>query len=159
MIPFLLLALGLLLIYTEFFLPGGILGTLGGIVLLSGVVVFAIQYESPLLTILFIFLTLACVFVLFTLTLKQIPKAKPEHSIYSGADQEGYVASTYDKSAVGKIATVVSDLKPGGHVVIEGKKYPAISLSGYIVKGMTVIVTGGQGDTLTVKLYKQGEAP
>ncbi len=46
-------------------------------------------------------------------------------------------------------------MKPGGQVVIEEKKHSAISLSGYITKGNKVKVVGGEGESLTVKLYKE----
>jgi membrane-bound ClpP family serine protease len=68
----------------------------------------------------------------------------------------GYVASQFDKSAIGKEAIVLSDLKPGGYILIDGQKLQAISNEGYIPQGCHVEVIGGQEESLMVKLKKQG---
>lgn len=153
--PFILWAVGLLMIYCEFYLPGGVMGTLGALVVLGSIVVFAMQYPSPLWIILYIVVTIVSVVLLFRYALWHIRHAKPGSSIYSESDQEGYVASTYDTSAIGKVGIVETDLKPGGHILIDGKKLGAISLSGYITKGSEIIVIDGQGESLTVKHYKK----
>lgn len=155
MMPFILLGVGLLLIFFEFYLPGGVLGVLGGAVVIGSIVVFAMQYESLVAIILFAICSIAAVGFLFKFALWKIRNAEPGMSIYSDSDQEGYVASTFDKSAIGKVGVVESDLRPGGHITVEGKKHLAISLSGYITKGSEVIIVGGQGESLTVKHYKK----
>lgn len=153
MISITFLAAGLILIFLEFYLPGGILGILGALVLLGSVFVFYYEYNSPLMTIVYIAALAVFLGCVIKYALWAIPKAPPSRSVYLQGDQEGYVASTYDKSAIGKIGTVVSDLKPGGHILIEGKKHQAISISGYIAKGEQIIVVGGEGESLTVKKY------
>jgi membrane-bound serine protease (ClpP class) len=93
-------------------------------------------------------------YYLFKFALWRIRHAKPGTGIYSEADQEGYTASAYDKSAIGKEGIVETDLKPGGHIIVEGKKHSAISQSGYITKGSKVVVISGQGEIITVKFKK-----
>ena len=151
MTPFILLAIGLLLIFCEFYLPGGVMGVLGALVVIASIVVFIMQTDSPLAILLYIVGTGICLAVLFRFALWRILHAKPGFSIYSDADQEGYIASTFDTSTVGKIGIVESDLRPGGHVIVEGKKHQAISQSGYVTKGEEIEVIGGQGESLTVK--------
>ena len=58
MLPFILLAVGLLLIFLEFFLPGGIMGTMGVLVIIGSIVFFALQSESLVLIALY---TIGCV--------------------------------------------------------------------------------------------------
>lgn len=153
--PYLLWAVGLLMIFLEFYLPGGIMGTLGTVVVLASIVVFAMQYDSPLAIILYTIGTIVSTVLLFKFALWRIRHAKPERSIYSEGDQEGYVASAYDASTIGKMGIVQSDLKPGGHVLVEGKKHGAISKSGYITKGSEVMVLDGEGESLIVKHYRK----
>ena len=155
MIPFILLAAGLLLIFFEFYMPGGILGTLGGAVIIASIVTFAATYDSPVLIILYTLFCLALLALLVKYALWRIVHAKPDKSVYSDGSQEGYVASSFDHALVGKTVTVATDLRPGGQVVFEGRRHAALSLSGYIPKGEKVVVTGGQGETLTVKLQKK----
>ncbi len=159
MIPFLLVLLGLALILFEFYLPGAILGTLGGISILAGILLFASQTSSLLAIVLFVLGTAVAVGLLIRFAIWRIVHAKPQYSIYSNANQEGYQASSYDKSAIGKTGVVIADLKPGGYILVEGRQHPAISISGYLVKGETVIVIGGQEQSLMVQLTKKEQTP
>ncbi len=155
MTPFILLFVGLLLIFFEFYLPGGVLGTLGGIVVIASVVVFAMQYDSLLAIVAYTIGTFVVLFFLVKFALWRIKNAKAGMSIYSDDDQEGFIASGYDKSSIGKVGVVETDLKPGGHIVLESKKHSAISKSGYITKGSQIIVIGGEGESLFVKSYRK----
>lgn len=146
-----LLVLGLLFIFIEFYLPGAVMGILGTILLFASLVTFIDQVDSPIASIFFGLGILAAVVILIRFTIRRIPKSKSQYSIYLKDDQEGFRAATFDKSAVGKRALVVTDLRPGGYVVIEGKKYSAISQVGYLPKGSEVIVIGGDGEDLLVK--------
>jgi len=155
MTPFIILAIGLLLVFLEFYLPGGIMGTLGALVVLGSIIVFAIEYDSPVLILLYSIGTVVLLVLLFRYALWRIKTAEPGRSVYSAGDQEGYVASDFDESAIGKIGVVDTDLRPGGHIIVGGKRHLAISQSGYITKGSEVKVVGGQGESLTVINYKK----
>ncbi len=155
MTPFLLVLLGLFLILAEFYIPGAIMGILGGISILAGIILFASESSSLLATALFVIGSTISVGLLIRFALWRIVHAKPQYSIYSDHAQEGYVASSYDKSAIGKTGVVLADLKPGGYILIEGQQYPAISISGYISKGEHVLVISGQEQSLLVKLSKK----
>lgn len=154
MIPFILLALGLLLILFEFYLPGAVMGILGGVALVTGVILFAQNYSLPA-TLLFIAFNLFAVYWLVRFALWRIVKAKPGDSIYLHGDQEGYQASSFDQTAIGKMGVVFSDLKPGGYIIIDGKQHQALSITGYIPKGESVIVLYGQEESLIVKSIKK----
>ncbi len=155
MLPFLIAFVGFLLIFLEFFLPGGLLGVLGGIALVASIYYFAITFQSVLWTIVYVLAIILFLPVLFKYTLWKIRTAKPGYSIYSGQDQEGYIATAYDKTAIGKVGIVLTDLKPGGFILVDKKKLPAISLSGYLPKGEEIIVVSGDGESLNVKLHKK----
>jgi len=145
-----LFILGLLLILIEFYLPGGIMGVLGGVALIASVILFA-QTHELWEVLLFIIAGIICVACLIRFALWRIVHAKPGYSIYLNTDQEGYQASSYDASVIGKTGVVMSDLKPGGYIIIEGKQHQAISLTGYCVKGDTVLVLSGQEESLIVR--------
>jgi len=151
MIPYILVLIGLALIYAEFFLPGGIMGSLGGLSILGGLFIFITTANSPFGILLFCVGTLVGVGVTIRLALRRIKTMKNSSSIYSAKDEEHFIASSYDKEAIGKEGRVLSDLKPAGLIVIDGKRHSAISLCGYIPKDSSVIVTGGEGESLFVK--------
>jgi membrane-bound ClpP family serine protease len=151
MIPYLLVLLGYILILFEFYLPGAVLGIMGGISILIGIVLFASHSSSLLASFLFILGAGIGVVLLIRFALWRIVHAKQEFSIYSDDNQEGYQASSYDQSAIGKNGIVIADLKPGGFILVEGHQHPAISIGGYISKGEPVTVIGGQEQSLIVQ--------
>jgi len=151
MTPYILWFVGLLLILLEFYLPGAIMGIAGGILVFISVILFASTSQSPLAIALFLLAVIASIVLLIRYALWRIPRTQSGYSIYSAKDQEGYVASGYDKKAIGKTGIVLSDLKPGGYILIEGKQHQALSQSGYIIKGCSVKVIDGEGESLIVK--------
>jgi len=151
------LIFGLLFIFLEFYLPGAILGTIGGVFLVLSVIDMAVSTNSALITLLYLIVLLALVTLLIRYILRTIPRTKQEYSIYLHKDQEGYRASTYDPTVIGKTGIVLSDLKPGGYITIEGVKHQAISQSGYIPQGDPVEVIGGKEESLIVRSpHKEG---
>jgi len=151
----LILIVGLLLIYLEFYLPGGVMGVAGGLILLGNIVVFSLSSESPLFVVIIIITTLVGVVAVAKIALWRIRSAKPEDSIYLEGDQEGFKASEYAEDIVGMEGVAASNLRPSGHIVVESKKYQAVSKSGYISKGSKIIVSGGEGAHLQVKCIKK----
>lgn len=151
MTPYILLILGLVLIFFEFYIPGAIMGTLGGLLVFASLIMITTQSTSLLEIFLFYIGTALAIYGLIKFALWRIPRTKGAFSIYSDKDQEGYQASKYDPKAIGKKGTVLSDLKPGGYIVIEGEQHQALSQSGYLPKGTEVLVLGGEGESLIVK--------
>lgn len=149
--PYFLAILGFIFIFIEFYIPGAIMGVLGGILTATSIFLFIEQNDSWIAISLYIGAIILCLGLLFKFALWRIKTAKPEFSIYSGGSQDGYKASRYDHDAIGKTATVLSDLKPGGYIILDGKQLQAISESGYIVKGSKVLVISGQEESLIVK--------
>lgn len=149
--PFVLLVLGLLLIFLEFFLPGAVFGIFGGILVLWSILSFAMESGSAGWTTLYIIAIIIGVAYLIKFALWKIRHSSSKFSIYLDKDQTGYQASTFDKSAIGKQGVVISDLKPGGYILVDGKQHQAISITGYLTKGTEVIVLSGQEESLIVK--------
>jgi len=151
------LIVGFLLIFIEFFLPGAIMGITGGILVFTALVLFAMENNSPILISLAVLGVGISLVLLVKFAIWRIRTAKPDYSIYSAANQQGFQACSYDSSMIGKVGVVVTDLKPGGHILIEGQRLQAISQNNYLVKGTEVIVTGGQEQSLIVKVKPKEE--
>lgn len=151
MSAYLLLLLGMLLIFIEFFLPGAVMGTIGAILVIASIFVFASTTTTTWAII--GYLTAVCILLFYVIKLAiwRMQKTKSSHSICSDAAQVGYVASSFDASAIGKQGVVVSDLKPGGYILVDGKRLQALSVSGYISQGSQVEVISGQEESLIVK--------
>ncbi len=148
-LSFILALMGLLAFYLEFFLPGGIFAAGGIAFILSSIVLFFLQ--GPGLVSSAIYLVMLGLLIVFVckLALRRIRIGK---NFYLDQDQGEFRAAVFDSADIGKWAEVVSDLKPAGHISIEGKVCQAVSESGYIPKGATVVVTGGMGAHLKVRI-------
>ncbi len=151
MMPYLFLLAGLALIYIEFYLPGMIMGISGALLVIISVVLFAGQIHNTIALLLYLIGVIVAVVLLIRFTLRHIRKTAPKQSIYLDSDQEGYVASSYATDTIGKTGLALTDLKPSGHALIEGKRLQVLSESGYITAGTEIQVIRGQGAHLVVK--------
>jgi membrane-bound ClpP family serine protease len=145
--PYLLWVAGLILIFLEFYLPGAVMGIAGALLLVSSLFLFAISISSTLFAIYVVLMALSVAGVI-KFALWAIPRSK---SFYAREDQEGFQASRFDASLIGKTGMVLSDLKPGGYIQVEGKQHQALSESGYLAKGTEVKVIRGEGESLIVR--------
>ncbi len=153
--PILLLIVALALIYIEFFLPGGIMGTTGALLVVAAIFFFAQASENLAAVLLFTVVALAGVGIVIKLALWRIQSHGSDQTIYLDADQEGYHAPKFDESQVGNLGVVHSNMSPSGHIIIDGKRYQALSQTGYLERGVKVEVVGGKGAHLIVKAAKQ----
>jgi membrane-bound ClpP family serine protease len=141
------LVVGFVMIFAEFFLPGGLMGLVGGLFCLVGLVLFAVGSPSIPLTIGVFVVTIVALFFLGRFALKRVRKSR----VYLSTDQQGYKASKFAEDLMGKEGEVLADLKPSGHIRIDGKRYQAVSRMGYLEKGTKIVVIGGEGAHLIVK--------
>lgn len=150
----LLAAAGLVLIFLEFFLPGAVLAVIGTLSLLVSLGLFFAQYPA-FWGIVYMLAMLLAVFATCKLALWRIKRRPAKGDFYHAQDQEGFVASSFDQSLIGKEGTVSTELKPAGHIVVDGKLYQAISETGFVSKGSAVRIVGGKGSHLIVRSQSQ----
>lgn len=140
--------LSLVLIYLEFFVPGAVLGILGGVGFFLSILLFI--WESANLWQIIIFIVL--IIILLVLTIKMaLWKLKQKPAMFAKEEQSGYLASEFDRELIGKSGEALTDLKPSGHISLEGKRHQAVSESLYIKKGESVKIIGGEGARLIVR--------
>ncbi|MGD2169680.1 MAG: NfeD family protein [Chlamydiota bacterium] len=156
-IAILLAVVGLLLIYFEFFLPGGIMGVAGGILLISSIVILLLNDPGSFVLVIFIASLITALLVTIKIALWRVRSTGKKGTIFLDSDQTGYFASFYDKELIGKLGIAESDLKPSGHVKVDDASYQAVSKGRYINKGSTVQVIGGEGSRLIVKQIQEEE--
>jgi membrane-bound serine protease (ClpP class) len=141
---------GILCLYFEFFLPGGILALCAVFFMLIGAFLFF--WQSPAIWISALYLVFLILLSVMTclLALKMIRRSK--NSFCLKDDQEGYVSTALEDELVGKEGIVSTELKPAGHVRIEGKLYQALSQGDFIMKGKEVVVVSTRGSHVIVKV-------
>jgi membrane-bound ClpP family serine protease len=152
---FFALALGLTLIFLEFFIPGGIMGVVGALMLIMSVVLAVLEMTSPVLLAIYV----AGVFIALVITIKAalqfVRSGRQDHSVYLFTDEEGYKGAGFEDTAVGKEGIAFSDLHPSGYILVDHERYQAVSKVGYIAKGSEVKVVGGKSNYLLVKKSNQ----
>jgi membrane-bound ClpP family serine protease len=134
---------GVLLLAIEVFIPGMVVGVIGGLCILAGVILAFSLHGSAggmiglLGGALLLGLTLYIEFVV-------LPKSKLARKL----SMEATVAGT-SQPAVAELGAVldqsgetVTPLSPSGYVSVQGRRYEAFSQSGYLAKGVPVRVTG-----------------
>jgi len=142
----------LICLYLEFFLPGGIFALCAFFLMLGSVALFFWQASAFWMGA--VYVTAFIVLAIFTsiLALKMVRKSKG--SFYLHDDQEGYVSTSFEEDFTGKEVTVTTELKPAGHIRVDGKIYQALSQGDFIVKETLVEVVSTRGSHLIVKVKK-----
>lgn len=154
LIAFILLLIGFLLVFIEFFIPGIVIGVMGGILIISSIVLFAIESNSIIATFAFIVSSVVGFVLVIKFALWKMQNSSPDYSVYSDDNQQGYYAANKLPDAVGKTAVAMTDLRPGGYVNIDGHRVQALSRSGYITKGSEVEIIANEEENLIVKIKR-----
>lgn len=134
---------GILLLAIEVFVPGMVVGIIGGLAILAGVIMafslhgtaggmIALLAGAGLLGI-----TLYIEFVV-------LPKTKLARKLSMLATVEGTSQPALAElgAVLDQQGETVTPLAPSGYISIQGRQYEAFSQSGYLAKGVAVRVTG-----------------
>jgi membrane-bound ClpP family serine protease len=147
----LLFSLGVVLIAVEVIVPGGILGTLGGLMMFGGCVVAFVEYGTPggiLALAVALVLIVSALFIQFRL----LPKTRIGRRAFLTSQITG-VSTRFGSEAqelVGKAAEAITMLSPSGYILVDGKRYEAFSQIGQIPAGTHLKVIAADNFRLIV---------
>ncbi|KAG6559866.1 hypothetical protein RHABOEDO_000917 [Candidatus Rhabdochlamydia oedothoracis] len=147
--------LGLIFIFFEFFLIGAVFAILGSLFIMLSLVLFFLS-NPIILSLTYLAVTILAIIGTCKGALWWIQSSKRRGEFYLKDDQEGYSASFFDQNLVDKEGVAITELKTAGHVLIEQKRYQAVSEGGFITKDASIIVVGGRGAYLIVKEITNG---
>jgi len=146
-----LLISGLILVGAEIFMPGGILGTIGGIALVAAVIMSFAQFGPVMggyIALAVIFLVGLAIF----LWVKIFPRTKIGKQMTvqrdlrdSRGDREGL------ESLLGKDGVALSTLRPSGFARIDGRRIDVITQGSMIDKGASIRVVNIEGNRVVVR--------
>lgn len=148
----LLLASGMILIFVEFFVPGGILGLIGAILMLVGIVLVFNTYGAlwGLTTVLG---SMIFGFIMIFVSMKVFPNTPiGKHYILA----EGIEADSYkvDKAVYsGKEGTAATPLRPSGKALIDGKRVDVVAEGGLVETGEPIRVVRVEGLRVVVRKH------
>ena len=146
--------IGLVLIYLEIYLPGGILGILGTISILASMG-GTFQNFGPEKGLLFTIIELiGCIFFLI-IGIKFLPRTKAGKKLILSAamsTDEGYTSvNTALENLDGKIGVTVTHLRPAGVVKIDKHRYDVVTQGEYIENEAPIKVIQVEGNRVVVK--------
>lgn len=138
-----LFVLGVLLLALEIVVPGGVLGSVGGVLMLGGVVVAFSRFGvggGMAATV----LALVLLGATFFLELVWLPRSRvAKHlSMDTTIDSVSQPPVAQENEVVGLEAVALSTLAPTGFVRVNGRRYEASCRSGYAAVGETLKVVG-----------------
>lgn len=147
----LLFVVGILLLVAEVLVPGGVLGTVGGILLFGGCVLAFVDFGvgGGLLAVV---AALLLGLLAFYLELRVLPRTRLGKRAFLTAEMTGVSAALGPEARdlVGKPATALTLLSPSGYVLIEGRRYEAFCQSGQAPIGAALEVIGADNFRLIV---------
>ena len=146
-----LLVIGLLMICVEIFIPGGIVGTLGGCCLLGSIVMAFTERGA---TFGFYWTAGVVVITLFALlfSIKFLPRSPAGKRLFLGSSEAGFSSGAAGmESWVGKKGTAVTTLRPAGMSEIEVKRVDVVTGGEYISRGTPVEVIRVDGNRVVVR--------
>jgi membrane-bound serine protease (ClpP class) len=137
---------GVALIFAEFFVPGGALGVLGGLMVMGSIALG--WYRFPEYGVIILAGELAGVVVVVIVGLFVIFKTPVGRGLVLRARQEvsaGYADYAEDASLVGQTAKVQTPLRPAGSILLGSRRIDAVSSGSYIEAGKTVRIVEVEG--------------
>lgn len=146
---------GLFLIGAEIFVPGGMLGTIGGLALI-GAVITGFMAFGPVGGMFASAAILILVVVTIILWLKIFPNTKLGKKITVTNDLSTAKSSMDGiENLLDKEGEASSDLRPSGYAIIDGKRVDVVTEGGMISKGQTIKVVKIDGNRVIVKQINQ----
>lgn len=135
--------LGFVLLFFELFVPGGVVGTIGGVLIGMGVY-GTFQAYGPSVGLPVAFVCSFGVIGFIVWWAKYFPESKVGRVFNLQAEvskASGYVSQNPEEAKLlGKTGVALTHLRPSGEVEIEGKRVDVLSQGGFIEKGNTVKV-------------------
>lgn len=151
----LLFAIGMLLIAVEVIVPGGILGSIGALMMFGGCVMAFLEYGTTggiVAAIAAFVIGGLAVFLEFRI----LPRTKLGKRAFLTHEITA-VSAAFGKEAldlVGKSAEALTMLSPSGYVRVDGRRYEAFCQSGQVPAGSALEIIGADNFRLIVALTK-----
>lgn len=143
---------GMVLIISEFFLPGGVLGAIGGmLVVVSGILGVYAYPDYGLFIIIGEVIGVAICVVLGLYILTRTRAASLLTLEHAQTQDAGYVSAASDLTLMNKVGVVLTALRPSGTIKIGEKRIDAVSDGVFISEGARVQVVEIHGSRVVVE--------
>jgi len=147
----LLFALGILFLAVEVIIPGGILGSIGGLLMFGGCVAAFLKFGTGG-GMIAVSVALAVAALAFFIEFRVLPKTAVGRRAFLTKEITGVSAAFGDEARdlIGKSGQALTMLSPSGYILIDGKRYEAFCQSGQVPAGAALDVIGADNFRLIV---------
>ena len=143
---------GIVLLFAEFFVPGAVLGTFGGLLLISSCVYGWYAFPEMGFVIVVVELLASALSIIIGMYLFSNTRAGRIMVLDTQQlTEEGWSSPSEDPKILGAIGDVISALRPAGSVRVDGKRIDAVSSGSFIDKGKAVRVIEVEGHRVVVE--------
>ena len=151
----LLFSLGILLLAVEVIVPGGILGSIGGLLMFGGCVAAFMRYGTGG-GIIAVTAAVLLTVLAFYIELRVLPKTALGRRAFLDKEITAVSAAfgSEARDLIGKSAQALTMLSPSGYILIDGKRYEAFCQSGQAPAGAELEVIDADNFRLIVSETK-----
>ncbi|KOY80946.1 NfeD family protein [Lysinibacillus macroides] len=148
----LLFIIGLALIIAEFFVPGGIVGILGGVLILLSLILAGANMMQ-MVTAIFIALVIAMIGMVILMKLfgKKLHVLNKLVLMDATTTEEGYVSNVNRTELLGQVGKTLTPLRPSGTMVFGNERIDVVSEGGYIDVNKHVEIVKVEGSRIVVR--------
>lgn len=146
-----LLVIGGLLIIAELFIPGGVSGTIGAVLVFFSLASLTDSFGELMLGLA---LFIAFIGLVIYILLKIIPREKFKNTLILNLElnsEEGFTSNESHQQLLGQRGVTISILRPSGKIKIAGEIYYVSSDDKFIEKDKQVIVVNVDGNKIFVR--------
>ncbi len=148
--------IGLILVVAEFFVPGGIVGILGGVLILGSILFagqsFVHMAYSILIAMIIAVIGMVILMKFFGKKLHMFNRLVLKDATTT---EEGYVSNANRIELIGKQGMSLTPLRPAGTVAVEDERIDVVTEGGYVDAGKTVEVIKVEGSRIVVREIKE----
>lgn len=146
---FILVLAGVVLIGTEIFIPGGILGIFGSIAWLTAAIVGWNKFDEPWNAI-STFSLLIIGILTFVVWIRYFPKSRMGKSLSLHESTATYKSHKTSDIPIGTTGKTLSTLRPSGIAIFDGKRLDVVADGEWIEAGEAVKISSTSGGHVSV---------
>lgn len=150
-----LFGLGLILLVLELFIPGGIVGTIGFIAIVSSMFLVSDNNTQMAVSLLIAIVVSLTVSILMVKVFgKQMKFLKRMILTDSTSTEEGYISNVSRLDLIGKTGKTATPLRPSGIAVIDDERLDVVTEGSFVDQGCEVKVVKTEGSRIVVRECK-----
>lgn len=149
--------IGLALLGAELFVPGGIIGIIGGAFMLISLLFAGESVVHMAYSILIaVFIAIIGMVILMKFFGKNLHIFNKLILRDATTTEEGYVSNVNRIDLIGKIGDAITPLRPAGTIIVDNERIDAVSEGSYIEANKEVVVIRVEGSRIIVREIKKG---